>query len=159
MATVTPTTFLGRQVIAYGDGWPAADHAEAMACRDLEERLEHGLALYRLVMKRSDDVGRRLAATGAVYDLPSAKEVERLLTSWLAPAGAALRAIADAEKAGYTVIGAAEFRETVQDVRVSLSIPVERAAAQAERIAREGLGCGGKTTEELRRELRDRLGA
>lgn len=161
MTTDNPTaSFLGRHVAAYGDGgWPAADHADAMACRDLEERLAYGLAMHRLVMDEAEAIRRRLAATGAAYDLPAAKRVEQLLTLWLAPAADALAAVEAAEGRGFVVAGAAAFREAVLDARVSTSVPVERAAAISERIAREGL-TRGTTTEELRRErLQRRMGS
>jgi len=62
------------------------------------------------------------------------------------------------EAKGFAVERAAEFREAVLDARVSLSIPVERAAAISERIAPEGL-TKTTTTEDLRRELCSRLGS
>ena len=158
MLTTPPSTYLGQRFADYGAGWPSADHADAMACRDLEERLAYGLHLYQMVQDRYQADRARLAASGAAYDLPAAKYVEQLLTLWVAPARAALAQLDATEAKGFTVERAAAFRDAVQDVRVSLSIPVERAAAQAERFAREGF-TGTKTTADLRRELRSRLGS
>ena len=158
MATTTPSTYLGQRFADYGTGWPAADHADAMVCRDLEERIAYGLHLYQLVQDRYQADRARLAESGKAYDLPAAKYVEQLLTLWVAPAAAAVRQIDAMEAKGFAVERAAEFREAVLDARVSLSIPVERAAAISERIAREGL-TRTTTTEDLRRELRSRLGS
>ncbi len=157
MPTPTPATYLGHRFAEYGTGWPSADHADAMACRDLEERLAYGLQLYQLVQDRYQADRARLLASGAAYDLPAAKYVEQLLSLWVAPAAAALWQIDATEAKGFTVERAAEFRDAVLDVGVSLSIPVERAAAQAEDYARNGVP-RGRTTEELRRELRNRMG-
>ena len=93
MADHSLTTYLGVQFAAYGDGWSAADHGDAMQCRDLEDRLTFGLALYRIVMERAEGIRSRLKRTGAAYDLPAAKDVERLLGLWLEPAAVALAAI------------------------------------------------------------------
>ena len=158
MATITPDTYLGQRFADYGTGWPAADHADAMACRDLEERVAYGLHLYQLVQDRYQADKARLLASGKPYDLPAAKYVEQLLTLWVTPALAALKRVEATEARGFAVERSAEFREAVLDVRISLSIPVERAAEQAERFAREGIP-RGKTTEELRRELRHRMDA
>ena len=162
MTTTPLNTYLGQRFADYGatwgTGWPAADHADAMACRDLEERLAYGLHLYQLVQDRYQADRARLLASGKAYDLPAAKYVEQLMTLWVAPAAAALRQLDATEAKGFTVERAAEFREAVLDARVSLSIPVERAAEQAEEYARDGFP-RGKTTEELRRELRHRMGA
>ena len=170
MATPTPDTYLGRRFAEFTDtwdaGWPAAargglaaDHADAMACRDLEQRVAYALHLYQLATDEADRVGRNMERTGTVYDLPGAKYVESLLTAWVEPAVKAVKQVDAMEAKGYVVERSAEFRAAVLDARVSISIPVERAAAQAERIAREGLGRNAKTTEELRHELRRRLGA
>jgi hypothetical protein len=158
MATTPPGTYLGQRFADYGNGWPAADHADAMVCRDLEERLAYGLHLYQLVQDRYQADRARLAASGKAYDLPAAKYVEQLLTLWVAPAAAAVRQIDAMEAKGFAVERAAEFRAAVLDARVSLSIPVERAAEQAERFAREGF-TSTTTTEDLRRELRRRMGS
>ena len=159
---VTPTTYLGRRFAdfgaTFGSDWPSSDHADTMACRDLEERLAYGRHLYQLVQEGYQADKARLQATGQAYDLPAAKYTESLLTLWIAPATAALRQLDAMEAKGFAVDRAAEFREAVLDVQISLSIPVERAAEQAERFAREGLQ-GGRTTEELRRELRNRMEA
>lgn len=157
MAT-TPDTYLGQRFAEYAGSWPPADRAAALACRDLEERLAYGLHLYQLVQDRYRADRARLIASGKPYDLPAAKYVEHLLNLWVAPALAAERQIGVMEADGFTVERSAEFREAVLDVRISLSIPVERAAAQAERFARDGIP-RGKTTEELRRELRHRMDA
>ncbi len=155
MSTTTPGTFLGEQFARYASGWPPADPAGAMPCRELEERLAYGMGLYRLAQSEAEAVGRRMEASGVVYDRAGASYVESLLTLWVGPAPAALAAIEAAADKGCEVDGATAFREAVLDVRVSLSIPVERAADQAEEYARNGVP-RGRTTEALRRELRDR---
>ena len=94
---------------------------------------------------------RRLLATGVVYDLPAAKAIEHRLSAW-ADAADALLAEADAGgEAADLRPWTADLRDTLLDVRLVLQIPVERAAATKERIAREGL-TGGMTTEELLRQ-------
>ena len=156
MATDTPDTYLGERFAAYAAGWPPAD-GEPMACRELEERLGYALHLYQIVQERYQADRARLLASGAAYDLPRAKYVEQLLTLWAAPAAVAVKHLGHVEARGCQVEPAAAFRDAVLDARVSLSIPVERAAAQAEEYARNGVP-RGKTTEELRRELRHRMG-
>ncbi len=103
-------------------------------------------------------MGRRTAESGVVYDRAGASYGEALLTLWVAPAGAALAVLGPAAAKASAVDGAAALRDAVLDVRVPLGIPVERAAGQAEAYARNGVP-RGRVTEELRRELRARLGA
>lgn len=162
MTPITPTTYLGQRFADYQDnwgaGWPAADHADATACRDLEERLAYGLHLYQLIQDQYQAVRASLLASGKAYDLPAAKYIEQLMALWVAPAAAAIKRLDAVEGNGCRIERAAAFRDAVLDVRVSLSIPVERAAAQAEEYARDGMP-RGRTTEELRRELRHRMGA
>ncbi len=161
MAPTAPSTYLGRRFADYGNnwgnGWPAADHADAMACRDLEQRLSYALHLYQITQEEAEAVGRRMSATATVYDLEGARFVESLMSLWIAPAKSALAQLDAMEAKGFQVDRASEFREAKMDIRVSLSIPVERAAEQAERFAREGF-VRGKSTEELRGELRRRMG-
>lgn len=158
MPIPTPDTYLGRQFAAYGDGWPASDHADAMACRDLEQAIAYGLHLYQFILVKAEQIDARLAVTGDAYDLPAAKEVETLFLLWLKPAAVATGHVDAMEAKGYAVDRADEFRRAVIDAEVSTSVPVERAAAVCERIAREGYA-GSATTEDLRRELRNRVGA
>ncbi len=153
-----PGTYLGQRFAEYGSGWPSANPADAMACCDLEGRLVYGPHLYQLVQDRYQADPARLLASGAAYGLPAAKYVEQLLSPWAAPAQAALAQLDATEAKGFAVERAAAFREAVQDVRISLSIPVERAAAEAEEDARNSIP-RGRTTDELRRELRHRMGA
>jgi hypothetical protein len=73
--TTPPSTYLGQRFADYGVGWPAADHADAMACRDLEERLAYGLNLLQLAHDRHAADRARVTAIGAAYDLPAAEYV------------------------------------------------------------------------------------
>ena len=155
MATI-PDTFLGRRFAAYAADAPPAD--AAVSCRELAERVAYGLHLHQLVQECCQAIRASLRASGKPYDLPAAKYVEQLMALWVTPAIATAKQVNATEAKGCEVERSAEFRQAVLDTRVSLSIPVERAAAISERIAREGLS-RGHTTEDLRRELRHRMGA
>lgn len=153
---MTPaTTYLGHRFAAYADDWAAV--GPDVPCQELEERLAYGLALFAMTIDKAEAIRAKLKATGAAYDLPAAKEVEQLWLQWLAPAPAAAAAIAAVEARGCRVERAAAFREKVDDARDFTSIPVERAAEESERRAREGLGRNSRTTEDLLRELHDRM--
>ena len=154
-----PTTYLGQRFAEYQDSWPTGGpSANAIPCGELEERLAFALQLYQLVQEQYEAICARLLASGQAYDLPAAKYVEQLLSQWITPAAAALKHLDAAEAQGCKVERATPFRDAVLDVRISLGIPVDRAAAQAERFAREGF-TSTTTTEDLRRELRSRVGS
>jgi hypothetical protein len=113
---------------------------------DLLVRIIQHFHAYGQIREEGRALSRRLIATNTVYDLPAAKAIEQRLSAWADASGEAddLREFT------------AELRDTLLDVRLVLNIPVERAAAVKERIAREGL-TGNVTMEDLLRErLRDR---
>jgi hypothetical protein len=123
---------------------------------DLLVRIIQHFHAYGQIREEGRALSRRLIATNTVYDLPAAKAIEQRLSAW-ADAADGLLAQADASgEADDLREFTAELRDTLLDVRLVLNIPVERAAAVKERIAREGL-TGNVTMEDLLRErLRDR---
>ena len=126
---------------------------------ELMVRLVHHFNEYGRLKADGAALSARLAATGQAYDLPAAKQIETRLAAWAASAGPLLAEIEHGPEAARLGGLLPEFREMLLTARSALVIPVERAAAISERIAREGL-TGTTTTEDLRRErLQDRLGS
>ena len=157
MTTAPPNTYLDRQFAAYAADWADVAPGQTLPCRELDERLAYGIHLHRLAQEAFEAAGAELAKTGRAYDIETARYVGGLLTVWMTAAAAALDQLGTVEGAGCRLSRAAEFRELVSDLEVSMSIPIERAAAQAERLAREGHS-RAITTEDVRPELRRRMG-
>ena len=98
----------------------------------------------------------RLLATGRAYDLPAAKAIETRLSAWAASAGELLADARHSPEADRLAPLLAEFREKWLTALSALQIPVERAAAIAERIAREGLTATTTIEDILRERLQHR---
>ena len=159
MATATPPgTYLDRQFAAYAADWADIVPGQRLPARDLGERLAYGMRLYQLAQDEFAAAEAELVGTGRAYDVDAAEYVGGLLRVWLAASAAALGQLAAAEADGNQVRQAGPFRQAVRDTQVSMSIPVERVAAQADRLAREG-HTRATSTGDLRRELRRRMGA
>ena len=120
-----------------GIGIAADDRVEALA-----KRIRDGI----------DASGGRV-----VYDLESARAVERLTKAWLAPASRVAGAIADVQRAGLTIQQLAAYHDRVIDARFGISVPVEQAAIDAEGWARHDVG-RHVTTEELKDAVPSRVG-
>ena len=133
------------------DASPTRRRLDSYFPSDLLVRIIQHFHAYGQIREEGRSLSRRLIATNTVYDLPAAKAIEQRLSAW---ADAADALLADADASGEPQDlreWTAELRDTLLDVRLVLNIPVERAAAIKERIAREGL-TGSVTTEELERE-------
>lgn len=109
---------------AYGEqpveDW-RAEHDAAMACAELDERLEFALGLFealeRLRVRQSDalDVAEHPALVRALRPL---------YLLWLAPCGALERTLRDAEALGQALPHARQFRDAL-DIASAWRAPIE----------------------------------
>ena len=138
-----------RDVQRWAALWPA-DGLGPEGTIGLDRALAAGIAAY----DRTDMLALRITdgieASGGrvVYDLESARAIERMTNAWLVPAARAAERIAASERDGATVPHAAEFLDRVIDARLGTSISVEEAAESNERFAREYPGAIGFPPQE-----------
>jgi hypothetical protein len=116
--------------------------------------VELGLAIHHNIRKSIEDLWGRFPVEG-----PQEQKVSKLdqaVARWVEGSLRTLERVKALEGAGRPMAAAEELRAVVLDVRTG--VPLFRAVAQASRIAREGYA-HGTTTEDLRRELQNRMGS
>jgi hypothetical protein len=92
------------------EGWKD-DHADAMACYDLEEILRVGVSLYDLIDRRDEYWRLALARGKFSYSKKFDDEIQELFDLWLNACKRVEGFIAALEAKNYVVDGANEFRE------------------------------------------------
>jgi hypothetical protein len=103
------TSPLNRQLEAYQEGWETA-HLAAMRCREFEENLAVGVAIFG-VLKELDKSRRYRVTIGLeLLDGEADDSMKRQFASWLKPYEVALARLADFEGQFDRVEGADEFR-------------------------------------------------
>lgn len=105
-----------------------ADHDEAMACRELEAKLQTGLG-YFWAIRLADMNWSRQVQTGHVgFDLATAREIYDLYRWWLEPCDGVLNNL-DETGRDFNVEHAEEFRGCVREARRFAAIDPEAVAA------------------------------
>ncbi len=87
------------------------DHDEAMACRNLEDLIRLGRAVFRGVQNIDEDWSAMIRSGATPLLAKDAEEVADWYRRWYAPCAKVLGDIARFEGLGYTVEGADEFRD------------------------------------------------
>ncbi len=122
---------LTRQLEAYEEGWKK-DHDQAMLCRDFEEFLAIGVAVFRALVQ-VDSTRRQRAASG--LEAPSPEDDGEMLDyfrRWLEMGKKAMEDLRSFEDQFTAVDGAAEFRRCFREAGeiVAEWIPAVKKPAQ-----------------------------
>lgn len=142
-----------RQLEAYAESWKP-NHAEAMACRDWEDAIAVGLAIYRMVWERQHAWRDQVFRGVIPYSEEDDRDHQARLANWLGTTKDVLSESLPGLEARFgEVEGAAEFRrcaEAVEGVlsawvppRLSMAVGLREqtlspeAAAELERILAE----------------------
>jgi hypothetical protein len=142
-----------RQLEAYSESWKR-DHHEAMACRDWEDAIAVGLAVYRMVWERQDTWRDQVFRGVIPYSEEDNRDHQARLADWLATTKEVLAETLPPLEARFgRVEGATELRrcaELVEEVlsawvppRLSMAVGLREmtlspeAAAELDRILAE----------------------
>jgi len=151
MMSGATTHFLSDQLDAYTESWQR-DHADALACWELEARLEIAVALFHAIQRIDAEMSRQLAASGLTWDRPAAERLLHFYRLWEAPSAQISRRIGELRTKGFAVNGEDAFRRAVLEARSTLGISLDRLEHSA-RQAREGtLRPLGEIRDELRHQ-------
>lgn len=143
------THFLSDQLDAYTESWQR-DHADALACWELESRLEIALTLFHVIQRIDQEMSQHFAASGLNWDPTAADELLKFYRTWEAPSTQIAGRISERGAKGFVVNGADAFRRATLEARSALGISLDRIEHSA-RQAREGkLRPLGEVRNELR---------
>jgi hypothetical protein len=149
--TGTTHHFLTGQLDAYSESWQH-DHADALACWEMEARLEIALALFHVIRRIDHEMSQQVEAHRLSWDPPTVDRLLHFYRTWEAPAPRIVARIADLQSKGFVVRGAEEFRRATLEARGTLNISLDRLEHSAQQ-AREGkLRPLGEVRNELRRQ-------
>lgn len=122
------------------------DHTAAMECRDLEDALGLGNAIFQAISE-----ARRRHAD---QDIEEREAAEDLYRWWIKPCARRLSQIAKLEEQDFTVEGAADFRRNCQEAK-SILRDMERAAAVEARVGLRDVTLSQEAADQLQRILDD----
>jgi hypothetical protein len=105
-----------RQLEAYEESWKQ-DHQGAMACRDLEDTVAVGIAVFRLIERVEDSWRERVFRGAENYADPYDRWVQALYRGWLQVTDAVLTAVPALERRFGSVDGADELRACAGQAR------------------------------------------
>jgi hypothetical protein len=148
--TGTTPEFLAGQLGAYTESWQRG-HADALACWELEARLEVALALFHVVRRVDEEMARQVAAGQLVWDARAIDQIRQFYRLWEAPTASVLRRVDDLSAKGFVVDRSDDFTRAALQARATLSIPLDRLDESA-RQARDG---AVRPLGEIRDELHD----
>lgn len=149
--TRTTHHFLTGQLDAYSESWQH-DHADALACWELEARLEIALALFHVIRRIDQEMAQQVEARRLNWDASTVDQLLNFYRTWEAPSAQIVARIAELESKGFAVRGAEEFRRAALEARSTLNISLDRLEHSAQQ-AREGkLRPLGEVRDELRRQ-------
>ena len=110
-----------RQLEAYKEVWKP-DHAKAMACRDWEDAIAVGLAIYRMLWERLDAWHDQVFRGGIPYSEEDNRDQQARLTNWLTTTREVLTSILPGLEARFgEVEGAAQLRRGAETVEAILA--------------------------------------
>lgn len=144
------THFLSSQLDAYTESWHH-DHVDALACWELEARLDVALALFHVIQRIDEEMSQQVAAGRLNWEESAADQLLAFYRTWEAPAAQIAAKIADLRSKGFEVQGSAEFQRAVLQAKSTFDISLDRLTHSAQQ-AREGkLRPLGEIRDELRR--------
>src|SRR5947207_1875532 len=108
-----------RQLEAYSESWKQ-DHRAAMACRDLEDTISVGVALFRLLVRAEDSWRERVFRGIEECSDEDDRWVQGLFRLWLQVTEDVLDALPTLEHRFSSVDGANELRECAAQGRALL---------------------------------------
>jgi hypothetical protein len=110
-----------RQLEAYGEAWKP-DHADAMVCRDWEDAIAIGLAIYRMLWERLDAWHDQVFRGVVPFSEEDNRDHQARLANWLATTKEVLAETLPGLEARFgQVEGAAELRRCAEAVEALLS--------------------------------------
>lgn len=127
------------------------DHQRAMACRDLEDWLDFGLALLDTIRRIDRRHRERVSAGRVAFRRADAEDVSRLYEIWYAPCDHLLGMIDVFEGEGYRVENAGRFRDACRASHIP-GLEPETLQAAAEQFEQGG----GRPVREVMDEIRRR---
>ncbi len=107
---------LGELAKSYQDAW-LADHQQAMACLDLEEKIALGSFLFELITKVDERYRLQVLQGQEEYREEFSRSVLELYRQWSSPCRKALEEIAAMENSGFVLRGAETFRSQCREVQ------------------------------------------
>jgi hypothetical protein len=108
-----------RQLEAYEESWKG-EHDEAMACRDLEDTISVGIALFRLLERFEDSWRERVFRGAEAYSEEEDRSVQGSFRAWLQVTEDVLNAVPALEQRFGSVDGSGELRECAARAHVLL---------------------------------------
>ncbi len=116
--------------------WPAGSSVPTGADA-VGRALAVGIAAYDRVDALALRITDGIVASGGkvVYDLESARAIERLIKVWLAPTPRVVEQLVGVRRTGGTVERMDEYEARVTDAKLGISVSVERAAEEAGHFA------------------------
>lgn len=115
--------FLVEQLRNEQDAWQK-DHEAAMGCRDVEDVVRRGNALFFLIRMADETWSRKVQCGAENLDPVKVREIHKSYEWWIAPAAEVLKAIQKAEEQ-YEVEGAQEFRRCLRRAKRILEVNVD----------------------------------
>jgi hypothetical protein len=116
MKTTSRRSPIDRQLEAYQEAWKP-EHNEAMRCRDFEEALAVGIAIFR-ALARLDTAWRQRVSQGTeTYDPETEETLRGFFHWWLQPCTTAMERLRYFEGRFDAVEGAADFRRCCEETQ------------------------------------------
>jgi hypothetical protein len=147
------SAYLHHQLRAYNESW-SRDHAQAMACWELESRIRLAITFYDLIEQRAANGAANKSADGNPARDEEIRDLHALYSEWFAPSSEVLNAVAALEAQGYHVEGAEDFRARSERAQKFLVFAPDRVIQSLHDLA-EGKY---RPLAEVRDELRRRSG-
>ena len=146
--------FLSGQLSAFSESW-RDEHANALACWEIEGRVKVALALFEVIRDFDERVARDALAGAVTWDRALADEIRKLYAGWEKLTVHILPQLKALAGEGFNVEGGEAFKAAVLDVRSVLNCSLDRLEESA-RQAREGKT---RPLAEVADGIRRRLGA
>lgn len=147
-------TALQRQLELYREqveSWKI-DHETAMACRDIEDAIELGLAILNSIRRHADNWAREVEHDSTRFSWEASQEIAEQFRWWLENSSVLLNAIEVVEGQNYYPTGADGFRKAHREVSL-MCLDVGEAQESIEALER---GEGVPANQAIN-ELRDRI--
>ena len=107
---------IDRQLEAYEEAWKQ-DHIEAMRCRDFEETLAVGIAIFRALVQIDTTWRERVSRGVEEYSVEEDQALRASFLSWLRPCAQGLERLRYFETRFDAVEGSAEFRRCCEEAK------------------------------------------
>jgi len=133
------------------EAWKPA-HAEAMACRDLDEAVANCLAFYTLIHGANQRWADAIDSGATSFSWSAAEQFAAAYRWWHQGATLLEQAIAESERRGFEVEHAQEFRDAIREVSL-LPLDVDRVKSSIAAL-KNGKGI---PFEQAMDELQDHL--